>query len=156
MLPLQRASCYSEEPMLSPLSGRCRRARRAVAAAELALLLPFLIVAFVAAVDFARVFYYSLTITNCARNGAVYGSADATHALDQTGIASAVASDASNLNSANLHVNSSTDSTTKPTYVTVTVTYPFSMITSFPGMSSQRTLSRTVRMLVVPTTPNFN
>ena len=48
--------------------------RKGAAAVELAILLPFLAFLFVVAVDFGRVFYYSLTIENCARNGALYGS----------------------------------------------------------------------------------
>src|SRR4051812_16370068 len=54
---------------------RPRRATRPGAAAlELALLLPFLAFLFVIAIDWSRVFYYSLVVDNCARNGAVYSS----------------------------------------------------------------------------------
>ena len=48
--------------------------RSGAAAVELAILLPLLVFLFVVAVDFSRVFYYTLTITNCARNGAIYAS----------------------------------------------------------------------------------
>src|SRR5437588_2668745 len=54
-----------------------RNSRRGVAAVELAVLLPFLAFIFLVAVDFGRVFYVSLTLANCARNGAYYaGSFD--------------------------------------------------------------------------------
>ena len=43
---------------------RCRRSATAVV--ELAVLLPFLVMMFLVAADFARVFYFSLTLTNCA------------------------------------------------------------------------------------------
>jgi len=125
-----------------------------VAAVELAIVLPFLCFLFVVAVDFARIFYFSLTVANCARNGALYGSQNPTNALDTSGIASAAAMDADNLNSQLLAVTSATDSATSPTYVDVTVTYPFTTITGFPGINSQTTITRTVRMLVVPLTPN--
>src|SRR5262249_4910977 len=51
-----------------------RGARRGVAAVELAVLSPCLALLFVITVDFARLFYYKLTIDNCARNGAIFGS----------------------------------------------------------------------------------
>jgi Flp pilus assembly protein TadG len=138
--------------------GSARPGRRATAVAELAVLLPFLCFAFVAALDFGRVFYFSLTVTNCARNGALYGSANTTQALDTSGIQTAAQKDGANLTLSQLHVSSSTDSTTSPTTVTVTVTYPFSTITgyTFPGVTGPMTLTRTVQMKVVPATPNFS
>src|SRR5262245_10522284 len=58
------------------LSMRYRRndrgARRAAAAAELAILLPALALLMIAAVDFGRCFYAYNTITTCARNGALW------------------------------------------------------------------------------------
>jgi Flp pilus assembly protein TadG len=129
--------------------------RRGVAASELAVLLPFLCFAFVVAVDYARVFYFSLTVANCARNGAIYGSQDTTSALDTAGIKAAAQLDAGNLALSSLNVSSTTDSSTSPTYVAVTVTYPFSTITNYPVVPSSTTLSQTFRMEVVPAVPNF-
>lgn len=130
-------------------------ARRGVAAVELAIVLPFLCFLFVLAIDFARIFYFSLTVTNCARNGAQYGSQSPVYALDTSGIKTAATMDATNLNSSLVTVTSTTDSATTPTYVDVTVTYPFSTITSYPGITPKMTLRRTVRMLVVPLTPSL-
>src|SRR5690348_10075006 len=48
--------------------------RRAAAAVELAILLPTLVLLFVIAMDFCRVFYYYSVVTSCARNGAVYAT----------------------------------------------------------------------------------
>jgi Flp pilus assembly protein TadG len=48
---------------------RAHRRRRAAAVVELAVLLPLLAILFVFAVDFARVCYISLTLTNCAPSG---------------------------------------------------------------------------------------
>src|SRR5579864_7443228 len=48
--------------------------RRGVAAAELAILLPFLGLVLVLGVDFARIYYYYVAVTNCARNGALYAA----------------------------------------------------------------------------------
>lgn len=54
----------------------CRQSRpalrKAAAAVELAMLLPFLLIIFVAAVDFGRVFYNAQVITDCARTTALF------------------------------------------------------------------------------------
>jgi Flp pilus assembly protein TadG len=132
-----------------------RHYRRGAAAVEFAFLAPFLCFLFVIAVDYARIFYASLTIANCARNGALYGSRDKTSAVDTAGIETAAKADATNLNTSKVNVTSTTDGGTPATYVDVTVTYPFTTITSW--LSSQTiTITRTVRMKVVPDTPNFS
>jgi Flp pilus assembly protein TadG len=129
-----------------------RRNRRGAVVVETALLLPFLCFGLIATIDFGRVFYYSLTVTNCARNGALYGSADAQHAGDTSGIRTAALADAGNLNPQLLKVQPSSNGTN----VTVTVTYPFTTITKYPGIPSQTNLSRTIRMSILPATPDFN
>jgi Flp pilus assembly protein TadG len=131
-------------------------ARFGSATVELAILLPFLCFAFILAIDYGRVFYYSLTVENCARSGASYGSQDTTSALDQSGIQAVAQRDASNLDLTNLKVTSSTDNSANPTTVTVTASYTFTTVTRYPGIPSQTTLSRTVQMNVVPATPKFN
>ncbi|MHB0956478.1 MAG: TadE/TadG family type IV pilus assembly protein [Pirellulaceae bacterium] len=131
-----------------------REGRRGVAAVELAVLLPFLCFVFVATVDFSRIFYYSVTISNCARNGAAYGSADQTRARDTAGIQSAAMADAHfNLDPQRLSVSSLTDEAASR--VQVTVNYEFTSITRYPGIPRQTNLSRTVHMDVVPQTPTF-
>jgi len=133
-----------------PVAPCARRPRRAAAAVELAILLPFLAFIFLAGIDYARVFYYYLTVTNCARSGALYGSADATSAADTTGIQSAAKAESTEL-APKLSVSSTTgtDSAGNP-FVTVTVSYPFKTIANFPGIPSSATISRTVQMRVVP------
>jgi Flp pilus assembly protein TadG len=128
-------------------------ARRGMAVVELALLLPLLCFLFVASVDFARVFYFDLTLVNAARNGAIYASQNPTTAIDTAGIKAAVQKDTTNLNVQRLTVTSST-SGSSPTMVVVTVSYPFTTITKYPGISSQFTLRRTIQMSVAPLTPN--
>jgi Flp pilus assembly protein TadG len=138
-------------PATSP--PRCgARSRRGVAAVELAVLLPFLLFIFVAAVDFGRVFYYEVAVTNCALSGALYGSTDATHAADTQGIQAAAKAEAPELSSI-LSVSSTTgtDSAGNP-FVAVKVTYLFQTITNFPGIPSSATVSRTVQMRVNPNT----
>jgi Flp pilus assembly protein TadG len=48
--------------------------RRGAAIAELALALPVLLIVFAFTVDFARVYYYTQIVADCARNGAMYAS----------------------------------------------------------------------------------
>lgn len=50
------------------------RIRRAAAVVELALVLPLLLIIFVVAVDFARVFYNAQVITDCARTAALFSA----------------------------------------------------------------------------------
>lgn len=51
-----------------------RKTRRGAATVELAVLLPFLAFFFVIGVDWARIFFVTMTIENAARNAAYYGS----------------------------------------------------------------------------------
>jgi Flp pilus assembly protein TadG len=126
-------------------------------AVELALLLPLLGLLFLTAVDFARLYYHYTIITNCARNGALYGS-DPTAAAESPYLTlkAAAQADAQNNNLNPLpSVSSSngTDDSGNP-YVEVTVSYAFQTISNSPGLSNPINLTRTVRMRVVPATPN--
>jgi Flp pilus assembly protein TadG len=136
----------------SPANSKPAR-RLGAAAVEFAILCPILCFLFVIAIDWGRVFYYSMAITNCARGGAIYGSQDPAKANDTSGIATAAKVDANNIDVSLVNVSSVTDSATAPTYVDVTVTYPFSTISNFPGVGQTTTISRTIRMKVVPLTP---
>jgi hypothetical protein len=143
--------------MLVPMHSCARVGRRAVAAVELAFLLPFLCFLFVVAVDFARVFYFSVTIANCARNGALYESDPYARAQSPyKNVTEAALADASNLNDPlnPSKVNSTTgiDANGYP-YVEVTVLYKFKTITNFPGIPGTVDLNRTVRMRVAPPNP---
>lgn len=140
--------------MLGPIA-RGPGGRKGVAVVELAILLPLLVFLFVIAIDFARLFYFSLTVTNCARNGALYGSdpAGATQSPYKS-IDEAALSDAGNLSPAPT-VSSKTVTDTGGTYVEVTVTFPFSTITSYPGVPSSISLTRTVKMRMTQAVPNF-
>jgi Flp pilus assembly protein TadG len=120
----------------------------------MAVLLPFLALMFVIAVDFARVFYYSLTIENAARNGALYASDPIAAAQSPyTSLQQAVLADTSNLSPPPSVSSSSGIDGAGNAYVTVTVSWQFSTITSYPGIPSPLPLSRTVQMRVAHTTP---
>lgn len=130
--------------------GRTRNRRKAVAAVELAILLPFLLLLFVLAIDFARIFYFSLTVTNCARNGAIHGSQSVSAAGDGSAIKTAAERDAYNLDPKLLKVSSKSTSA----QVEVTVAYPFRTITNYPGVGGTINLVRTVKMDISPLLPN--
>jgi Flp pilus assembly protein TadG len=123
---------------------------------ELAVLLPLLIMLFVVTVDFARVYYFSVTLTNCARAGAMYAMDPITQdESPYANVTQAALADATNLDpQPTVTQGSGTDSAGLP-YVEVTVSYPFTTITNFPGIPSM-TLSRTVRMRLASTVPTTN
>ncbi len=133
-----------------------RRHRRGVAVVELAVVLPLLAFLFVIAVDFGRLFYYSVTITNCARNGAMY-ACDPTGAVNSpySSTNQAALADAANISPAPT-VTSSTGSDNSGSYVQVTVSYNFRTITQFPGVPNNFTLTRTVKMRTVAAVPKFS
>jgi Flp pilus assembly protein TadG len=147
--------------------------RRGAAAVELAILLPFLAFMFVIAVDWARIFYYSIAVTNCARNGALYMSQQQSaktttapytdsayvnlYVNSANPVTDAALADAPDLTPAPT-VTSTTGSDSYGPYAEVTVSYPFKTVTNFSlgsfWVPSSNTVQRTVRMYVPPETPN--
>ena len=126
--------------------------RRGSAAVELALLLPLLGLLFVFTVDFARLYYHYCIVTNCARNGALYLS-DPTAIPESpyADVTAAALADASDLSpQPTVTWGTGTDNS----YIQVTVVYPFTTITNYPGLSNPINLTRTVQMRVAPATPN--
>ena len=151
-LPLSR---LDSSPYRYRRSGANRQRRRGAAIVELAVLLPLLVFLFVIAVDFARVFYYSVTLTNCARAGALYASDPTTNAESPYASTQAAAlADASNLAPAPTVTSvTGVDAAGRP-YVEVTAAYPFRTITGFPGVPNQVNLTRKVRMNISASVPN--
>jgi Flp pilus assembly protein TadG len=125
-----------------------------VAAVELAILLPFLAFMFVIAVDWSRIFYYSITVTNCARNGALYAvDPYSTTKQPYTSVSQAALADAQNLSPQPI-VATATGSDGLGSYTDCTVSYTFNTISNFPGVNSSTTITRTVRVYTVPLVPN--
>lgn len=135
-----------------------RTLRRASSAVELALLLPILVLLLLFTVDFARLYYHYSIVTNCARNGALYASNPAAQSESPYYNVDPIVA----LNAAALA--DATDLTPQPTvsatyatdnsYVDVTVVYPFATISNYPWLSNPINITRTVRMRMVPATPN--
>ena len=134
---------------------RNRSARRQGAAAvELAVLAPFLVFLFVIAVDWSRIFYYSLTVNNCARNGALYAADPySTTAQPYANITQAALADAPSL-SPQPTVASASGADTQGSYVECTVSYTFTTVSNFPGINRNTPIVRTVRVYTVPKVPN--
>ena len=122
------------------------QSRRAVAAVELAVLLPFLLFLFVITVDWGRVFYYSITLTNCARQGALYASnaiaaGQAPAPSLQTAVQAALA------DAGGLSPEPTVESFTNGSSITVTVSWKFSTISNYPGVTNPVILSTAVTMV---------
>jgi Flp pilus assembly protein TadG len=139
-----------------------RKARRGIAATELAMLLVPLTFVLVAVVDFGRLFYSYVTITNCARNGAIYASSSSTAQAQSPygSVTAAAQADASNLSplpTVDSPVYSTTYNgtygSTTPSgdgYVQVTVHWTFNTLVNYPGIPRTMNLSRTVTMRLLP------
>jgi Flp pilus assembly protein TadG len=129
--------------------------RRGVAAVELAVLVPLLALLFVIAVDWGRIFYYSVVIDNCARNGAVWGCDPYSGVTSPYAtMTDAALADAPGITPAPTVTQANgVDSTTGFLYVECTVTYTFTTVSNFPLVPSSTTLTRTVRMYIAPQVP---
>jgi Flp pilus assembly protein TadG len=132
-----------------------RRRRSGAAVVELALLLPLLVLCFLLATDFARVFYFSLTLTNVARAGAVYAS-DPTFAAESSfsSVSAAALADATNLSPQPTITQTNGTDESGRSYVDVSAAYTFTSVAAIPPLPNQVNLTRTVRMFVSPKTPS--
>jgi Flp pilus assembly protein TadG len=130
---------------------RSNPVRVGAASVELALLLPFIAFLFVISADFARVFYYSQVVENCARQGALYASDPKAPASNlYSDIPTAALADASDLSPQPTVTSATGTDSAGNGYVSVTVTWDFQSITGFPGVPSTVHLSRTVQMRTAP------
>jgi Flp pilus assembly protein TadG len=127
------------------------RSRQAAAAAEFAILLPFLAFVFLLAVDLCRAFYVTQVVQNCAYAGAMYASqVSASSSSPQTAAQQAAVAEGACLNPA---LTTSQVTYTAPdsnNNIKVTVTYTFNTLTTYPGIQSSWAISRTVTMRVAP------
>lgn len=78
------------------VTGSKRRQRGAVAV-EMAIVTPVLVLLMLGVLDFGRVMYAAMTVTNAARAGAGYGAQTGGTAVDYDGIRAASLADATNL-----------------------------------------------------------
>ncbi len=129
--------------------------RKGASVVELALLLPLLVFLFMIAIDFARIFFFSLTLMNCARAGALYAS-DPTTNLESpfANVQAAALADATNISPAPTITQTNGVDVNNRAYVDVTAKHKFNTIINFPGIPNQIQLQRTVRMYVLANIPN--
>jgi Flp pilus assembly protein TadG len=125
-----------------------RDRRRAAAIVELAICLPVLMFLFLITVDWARVYYYDLTLLNCARQGALYASDPLAAAQSPyASLLQAALADATNLNPQPTVTSAATTDGSGNPAVAVTVAWQFStVVPNYPGVTNPMNLSRTVTM----------
>ncbi len=132
-------------------SNRCRRP--GAAAVEAAIVLPVLMIFIAGIIDIGRLPKYADTLTNAARIGAQYGSANSTAAADTTSITAMVKNELTNenfkttLTNPTVTVSTVTASSTK--FVQVSVSYNMSG-TSFFSFFPISSITRTVQMPMMP------
>ena len=117
---------------------------------ELAILLPVLCLILLITIDYSRLFYALTTITDCARDGALYF---ANHSTDSVAnVTQAALADSTNLTNPAPTVTLSGPTTDANGYtmVSVTVKYEFTTLFTYPGIPSTTSLSRKVVMMVTP------
>ena len=160
--------------MVRRTARRAHGVRRGVAAAELAILAPILTFLFLVTVDWARIFYYTIVLENCARNGAYYASDYGIY--DYQSPPDAALEDTTNMSPAPsiviLYGTSAGGPYTltsppptylnggAPAYAQVTASWTFNTITGFAlppdfAIPSTLTLQRSVEMEMAPIVPNF-
>ncbi|WP_435016322.1 TadE/TadG family type IV pilus assembly protein [Tundrisphaera sp. TA3] len=117
---------------------------------ELALMLPVLCLIMVITIDYSRLFYALSTITDCARDGALYFANHPT--APASSIQQAALADAVNLTNPAPTVATSGPTTSGAGYTTVqvTVNYRFTTLFNYPGVPRETNLSRKVVMMVTP------
>ena len=128
---------------------------------ELAVLLPFLLFLAVIATDWARMLYYTITIENCARNGALYAcDSDTRSKSPYANVTEAALAEAPNLTpTPTVSQTDLLDGGDGQKAVVVTVSMTFTSITNFSypklfGVPNSEAISRSVQMRVEPITPN--
>lgn len=99
-------SNYSRPGFISRLSRKIRETRGS-ALIDLALTVPMLAVILLGVGELAQVEYASIEVSNAAMAGVQYGDQDATTAADTTGIQTAAANDAPNINLGTTNVSHS-------------------------------------------------
>jgi Flp pilus assembly protein TadG len=138
----------------APRVRRSARARAGAAAAELAILLPFLALAFAVALDFCRAYHATQTIQSSAHAGALYASgtvyaAPGTSAEDAA--KQAAVAEAASLQPA--LVSDQITVTFTATTVTVNVAYDVPLLTSILAGAQSVSLARSVTLNLAPQGP---
>ena len=128
------------------------RGDRAQSLVEFALVAPFLIILMLGVIDYGRVYFAYVSVTNGARTGADFASSGESAAEDIDGIRSAALAETLELlntspENPQVSVETGTDSQGRA-YADVTMQYTFTTIFPWPGLPSSMDVVRTVRARV--------
>jgi Flp pilus assembly protein TadG len=139
-----------------------QRKDRGAAVIEMAIVLPIFAILLLGAIDFSRVFFAAIELGNAVTAGAEFGSRTTGNASNTSGISSTVTQDASDLTGvsatsvsyctcpgSSTQVGCSTVCTgygPPKMYVSVTGTYTWTSVVSWPAMPDNVPISRTVVM----------
>ena len=128
---------------------RCDRGQALV---ELALIAPILIILMLGVIDYGRVYFAYVSVTNGARVGADYAAIGPTQAADTAAIKAAALGDTGDLlnqspTNPDVTVTTANDSQGR-LYADVTMTYTFSTLFPWPGLPTSINVERTVRSRV--------
>ncbi|MBI5395825.1 MAG: pilus assembly protein [Verrucomicrobia bacterium] len=115
------------------------------ALAELAIILPLLILLALGATDFSRLYHHFQAVESAAAAGAQYGCTSVSRAVDTNGIWQAAMGQAQDITNRHPVVSSSVASN----MISVTVTATFSTCIRWPGIPSSTTVSRSAQMRVL-------
>ena len=113
---------------------------------------PILIILMLGVIDYGRVYFAYVSVTNGARIGADYAAAGPTEAADTAGIKAAALTDTSDLldqsaTNPEVTVITANDSQGR-LYADVTMTYTFDTLFPWPGLPTSLNVERTVRSRV--------
>ena len=117
---------------------------------EFALTAPFLIILMLGVIDFGRVYFAYVSVTNSARTGADYAAANCDPSCDEDDLAAirdAVVLETTqllNTSSTNPDVSVSTGESLVSDFIDVTVSYAFTTIFPWPGLPDSMNVERTV------------
>ena len=132
--------------------GRRLRSRRGQSLVELSLILPVLLILALGIVDYGRVYFEYVSVTNAARTGAAFASTNADTAVDTDGIRTAALNDLDSLpngSGGSAEVTAITGSDANgDLYAQVTVTKQFDTLVPWPFLPSDFDIERTVQMRV--------
>ncbi len=134
---------------------RCRencllQTRKAAAVVEFAVVLPVLLIIFVAAVDFARVFYNAQVLTDCARTAALFAAnPDLAHRTSYESVVDLARTCVADLDPQPTFSFTNGTDTQSRAYVEATVSQSFTLICPFVFQSRYQ-ISRTARAHLYP------
>ncbi|MCE9567561.1 MAG: pilus assembly protein [Planctomycetes bacterium] len=130
-----------------------RTKRQALAATEFAFVLPFLALMILGGVDFGRIVHVDLTVISAARSAGEFGSTHpyttATRERWEERVRQAAVNEMAGMTSfdpSSLTVVIITTGTGTDARVAVTVSYPFEMVTRWPGLPTSVTVQRVTVM----------